>query len=53
MVETGTESYLVEPLSGSAHIAYEMQSSPLPEIENIGGANNEGGKNLYICTKVQ
>ena len=45
MLETGEGSYLVEPISGTAHIAYEVQRSPLPEVENIGGSNDEGGRN--------
>ena len=48
MLETGEESYLVEPVSGTAHIAYEVQRSPLPEVENIGGSNQEGGRNNFI-----
>jgi len=45
VVEASGESYLVEPVqgSGSAHIAYEVQQSPLPEVENIGGADEDGG----------
>lgn len=45
MLETDEGSYLVEPISGTAHIAYEVQRSPLPEVENIGGSNDEGGRN--------
>lgn len=53
-METSDESYLVEPISGTAHIAYYVQRSPLPKIENIGGANDEGGRNnyLYDCVKL-
>lgn len=43
VVEANNESYLVEPVSGTAHIAYEVQRSPLPQVENIGGANDDGG----------
>ena len=45
MVETNNESYLVEPVSGSTHIAYEVNQSPdpLPKIDNIGGADDDGG----------
>ena len=45
MVETSNESYLVEPVSGSTHVAYQMKRSPLPKAENIGGADidDDGG----------
>ena len=43
MVETNNGSYLVEPVSGSTHVAYQMKRSPLPEVENIGGADDDGG----------
>ena len=48
-METADEdSYLIEPVvrssgEGSPHIAYKVQRSPLPEIENIGGASDDGG----------
>ena len=48
MLETGDESYLVEPVSGTVHIAYEVKRSPLPEVENIGGSNEEGGRSNFI-----
>lgn len=48
MLETSVDSYLIEPVSDGAHIAYEVKQSPLPEVENIGGANEDGGKKYYI-----
>lgn len=48
VVETSDDSYLMEPVSGSAHIAYEVKRSPLPEVKNIGGANDEGGRNILL-----
>ena len=48
VLETGEESYLVEPVSGTAHIAYEVQRSPLPKVENIGGSNDDGGRNFVF-----
>ena len=52
VLETGKESYLVEPVSGTAHIAYQVQRSPLPEVENIGGADDEGGRNIVFVDVV-
>jgi len=48
VVETDEDSYLIEPVvrssgEGSPHIAYKVQRSPLPAIENIGGAGDDGG----------
>ena len=53
MVETDEDSYLIEPIvrssgEGSPHIAYKVQRSPLPEIENIGGASDDGGISYKI-----
>lgn len=52
VVESSNDSYLVEPIegSGSAHIAYEVKRSPLPEVENIGGSSDDGGTSFLHNT---